>query len=400
MDDVDVPKLKVLNCLPRAHFGGSQWRVATVARALQPLGVETCILIPQDPDTGFRKFLELHQIPLQEFVWHVPARLGLWRNNLRFMLQLPNQIIRLARLFRCQDIDLVHVNAGANIAPVLACVLSGHPLLWHWNDLLVPSWLGQCLKLLALSPMVHIVASSAQVAQKYQLAQIGGRYLGLLPPPLPQHDARKSVEETELKLPQDRPIIGFVGSLLEKKGALDFIATVALMKRQGTRVRGLMVGSAPSTQDRFYQIMMRKIREFGIEEDIELIGFRHDVPALLSRMDALLFPSHTEAAGIVVLEALAMGVPLVATPVGHVPELLEGLAMPIVPIGDVAAMATGLSRLIGMSSSAREAYRNAAQHRVADGFSAKEIAARHLALYDTVAASSAARAAQASNATA
>ena len=314
----------------------------------------------------------------------MPARLGRWSNNLRFLTQLPHQVIQLATLLRQRDIDLVHVNASANIVPVLAAVLARRPLLWHWNDLLVPTWLGMLLKLLALASTAHIAATGTQVEQKYQLGKVGVRYLGLLPPPLPPGDIREIVKETALELPRGRPLVGFVGNLLEKKGALQFIETVGLLKQQGTPVTGVMIGGTPSGQEAFYRQMLRRIGQLGLEEDIHLIGYRHDVPALMLQMDALLFPSHTESAGIVVLEALSAGVPLAATPVGHVRELLEGLSMPIVPIGDVPAMAKAVQYLLEMTDTSREIYREAARRRIVKGYSIEEIAARHETLYDAI----------------
>jgi glycosyltransferase involved in cell wall biosynthesis len=104
----------------------------------------------------------------------------------------------------------------------------------------------------------------------------------------------------------------------------------------------------------------------------------------MSRFHALLFPSHTEAAPIVVLQALALGLPVVATPVGNVSEMLDGLDMPMVAVGDIEAMVAGVRKVISMSAAERAAYSIKAKRRIQGEYSLVAVAERHLTIYKAV----------------
>lgn len=379
------PPMKVINCVSRAHFGGTPWRVAVIALALRSSGVDTTVLLPSDRDAGFREFLEFHDISHIERPLRTAARMGRWGNNLRFLIGFPAQIHSLARLFRERGADMIHVNGAANVAPLIAAILSDRPVLWHWNDMLVPRWIAAVLKLLLLSRQVHAVVASSPVAVRYGLHRGMRRYLGILPPPLPPDFLVPSLIEPLPTLPEDRKVLGFVSNLLETKGAMEFVETVAALRRRSVIVSGIMVGAVLSGHEAFHEKLLRRIRELQIADQITLIGYRYDVMNVMRCFDVLLYPSHTEAAPIVIVQALAVGLPIVATAVGDIPGMLEGLGMPVVPVGHVEAMADAVQRALARTQASRESSRQAAKLRVAEQYSTARIASRHLELYDALA---------------
>jgi glycosyltransferase involved in cell wall biosynthesis len=111
--------------------------------------------------------------------------------------------------------------------------------------------------------------------------------------------------------------IGFIGRLVPQKAPGRFVAAVADVARQQPRVRGILVGSGP-LRDSVHEAA----RDAGIFERIVWVTDRHG-PEVLPAFDMLLMPSLYEGMPYVLLEALAVGVPVIATDVGGVAEAIE-----------------------------------------------------------------------------
>lgn len=92
--------------------------------------------------------------------------------------------------------------------------------------------------------------------------------------------------------------------------------------------------------------MRRYAVEHGLADVMHFTGTRTDIAALMHRMDVLVVPSHTEGFGRVLIEANAVGRPVVANAVGAVPEVVEdGITGVLVPAGDTAVMAAAVLRV-------------------------------------------------------
>jgi glycosyltransferase involved in cell wall biosynthesis len=135
-----------------------------------------------------------------------------------------------------------------------------------------------------------------------------------------------------------------VGRLSREKGHKDLLEAVALLaERQDLpEFRVVVVGEGPELES-----LQRAAKTLGVAERVILAGHRPDVRPYYAMASVLALPSHSEGSPNVVLEAMAAGIPVVATRVGGVPEIMEhertGL---IVPSRDPAAMADGIERLL------------------------------------------------------
>ena len=91
----------------------------------------------------------------------------------------------------------------------------------------------------------------------------------------------------------------------------------------------------------------RQVQELGVGGLVEFLGHREDVPQVLADTDIFVLPSRTEAFPNVLLEAMATGLPVVASDVGGIPELVEdGRNGLLVPVGDAQALAAAIVRLM------------------------------------------------------
>jgi glycosyltransferase involved in cell wall biosynthesis len=186
--------------------------------------------------------------------------------------------------------------------------------------------------------------------------------------------ARARSERGALGLPSDAPVVGTIGGITAKKGhgaLLDAARRIVAKDPDATFVWiGLPIEGAA---------LERRIAEAGLSDRMLLAGYRKNAAELLRAFDVFCLPSLHEGLPLSVLEALAAGVPVVATSVGGVPEALAGGGGVLVPPGDADALATTLLELLG--DPGRRARLSAEGSTAAKAFDVRETARRTEALY-------------------
>lgn len=141
--------------------------------------------------------------------------------------------------------------------------------------------------------------------------------------------------------PRDVPVVVHVSNFRPLK-RIDDVIDVFARVRGARPARLRLIGDGPERARVEAAIAAR-----GLGADVELLGERADLPALLRSADVFLLPSEMESFGLAALEALACGVPVVASAVGGLPEVIdEGVVGYLRPVGDVAAMAEAVGRLL------------------------------------------------------
>lgn len=157
---------------------------------------------------------------------------------------------------------------------------------------------------------------------------------------------------------------------------------VRIFERVQRRIdaRLMLVGDGPD-----YGRTRALVEELGLADRVHFVGVVDEVAPLLSAADLLLLPSETESFGLVALEAMASGVPVVASRVGGLPEVVEhGVTGYLAPVGDVEAMAE-LSLRILSDCGARKRFGEAARERAVRLFDWHAVVPRYEDIYLRVA---------------
>jgi glycosyltransferase involved in cell wall biosynthesis len=176
------------------------------------------------------------------------------------------------------------------------------------------------------------------------------------------------------------PVVGFVGRLTPQKDPATFLRAVGAIRREWPAARGLVVGEGPLRAD-----LERERDRLGLGERCALVGARSDVPAVLDAIDVFVLSSVSEGFPFVVLEAMAMARPVVATAVDGVTEIVEdGVSGVLVAPGNPASIAAETLDLLRRPDRAR-ALGAAARARVAERFSVEAMVQRTQRLYLEVA---------------
>ncbi|MBI5415776.1 MAG: GT4 family glycosyltransferase PelF [Candidatus Omnitrophica bacterium] len=174
-----------------------------------------------------------------------------------------------------------------------------------------------------------------------------------------------------------------VGRLTPLKGHTFFLRSMAKVIRAMPNIRVWIIGDAPAGKQAYKEELRILIKRLGIQEQVEFLGNRRDVPQLLAQADVLVLSTVTqEAFGRVILEAQAAGVPVVATQVGGVVDIIEdGRTGLLVPAKDIDAMAKAVMRVLNDKKTAAQMVL-AAREKLEKEFTLEQMASRTVRVYE------------------
>jgi glycosyltransferase involved in cell wall biosynthesis len=174
----------------------------------------------------------------------------------------------------------------------------------------------------------------------------------------------------------DGPLVGCVARLEKVKGVADFVDAAELVARDHSSARFVAVGDGTEAES------LAARRAPSLVDRLEFLGHVDPIEPLVAALDVLVLPSLSEALGLVLLEAGALGVPVVATAVGGIPEVVEdGVTGILVPPGQPTALADAVNQLLGDPVRAR-AMGEAGRARVERKFALERTVAGHVAVYE------------------
>jgi len=189
-----------------------------------------------------------------------------------------------------------------------------------------------------------------------------------------------------LHLPAHAVVVGAVGRLDPVKDHAGLLRAFAVLRNDQRAGELVIVGEGPCRAE-----LERHIQELGLSGHVHLLGLRQDVPVLLCGFDVFVLPSVAEGISNTLLEAMATGLPVVATRVGGNPELVEhGVTGALVSAGNPLVLAAAL-RCYLEDAGLREAHGTAARRRVLQHFTLEQMAQAYGELYVSVVSASASR---------
>jgi glycosyltransferase involved in cell wall biosynthesis len=141
-------------------------------------------------------------------------------------------------------------------------------------------------------------------------------------------------------------VVMILGHLSDVKGYPTFLRSAALLKKAIGDCAFVAVGGE-TIQAGFKTELLRQAESLGVKDDVHFIGWQNDVAPVLRAADVVALPSLDEGLPLAVLEAMASGVPVVATPVGGVPEaVVDGVTGRLVPPENPGALADAIRHLL------------------------------------------------------
>lgn len=255
---------------------------------------------------------------------------------------------RLARLVARLKPDLVHTHLlkadalgaiSCGRVPVIASKHNDERALLRLPVSVVHGLLSRRVaRTIALSDHVAAFIAEQGRVSRERITRI---YYGIDPAALQPRRSRAAVR-AELKLPESAQVLVCVGRLAPQK---DHPTLLAALARLPPEVVLLLVGGDPFGDG---EARLRRVAaELRLGERARFLGIRHDVPDLLAASDLFVLPSLWEGLGLVFLEAMAVGLPVVATTVSAIPEVIEdGQTGWLVPPGDPDRLAATIAQAL------------------------------------------------------
>jgi len=205
-------------------------------------------------------------------------------------------------------------------------------------------------------------------------------YYGIEPP---QPATERAAVRAGLGIGSDETVLGIIARLVEQKGHRYLIEAFAKAVQHNRTLRLLIVGSGALEDD-----LKARAHKAGLEKAVLFTGYRTDTSDLLGAIDIFVHPSLWEGFGLAVLEAMAMGKPVIATRVSALPELIQDTVSGfLVAPQDAAALAAVIIRLAG-DGLLQQRIGEQARQRCLREFSVERMSAATTALYRDVLASS------------
>lgn len=135
----------------------------------------------------------------------------------------------------------------------------------------------------------------------------------------------------------------FVGRLTQQKSPQTLLNALSVVRRQGMLLTLQIVGSGPLQAE-----LEQQVRDLGLSHAVEFLGHRSDVPEIMQQATALVLPSQWEGMPNVVLEAMANGLPVIASDIHGIRDVVvNGKTGVLVPTGDSTLMADAIANVVG-----------------------------------------------------
>lgn len=276
-----------------------------------------------------------------------------------------------AKALRTERFSIVHQHIGGRLMSWLARTASAAPLVRHLHSRVLEAR-GVTPAVLRAPKAEVTIAVSEAVAQSVVGARPRVVYVGV---PLPENGRLRRRDPDGAS----DPVIGVASRLVPVKGLAHLVRAVALLKPEFPKLR-LEVAGAGCEQS----ALEAQARSQGIGDRVTFVGWHRDLAPLLARWDVFALPSLDEGCPVAVLEAMAMGLPVVASAVGGLPEVVEeGRSGYLVPPADPPALARSL-RILLLDPALRCAMGGAGRERVRRHFSADAMTAAITAIYDEI----------------
>jgi glycosyltransferase involved in cell wall biosynthesis len=179
-------------------------------------------------------------------------------------------------------------------------------------------------------------------------------------------------------------LVGTVGHLAPIKGQDVFVRAAALIAQRRREVKFVNIGYDKSPDMSNRRSLESLIAELGLNEIVTLPGWRDDMPSALSSLTVFVSAARSEPFGLAIVEAMASGLPIVATASEGALEIIEdGFSGKLVPLDDAHALAQAINDLLDNSAERSRLARNA-QHAARERFSLARMAADTERIYREV----------------
>ncbi|MFQ5901527.1 MAG: glycosyltransferase family 4 protein [Thermodesulfobacteriota bacterium] len=340
--------MKVLHIITRLDRGGPPEVLFRLAKDTKQKGVDVVILTgpSKEPEEELKGFEERTGIPV-----HLILQLRRKVSPLRDLLALFSLIMAIKK--ESPDIIHTHTSKAGFIGRIAGRICGIKSIVHTPHGHILYGYFGKhktwffvqleriascfCKKIITLTSFEKDDYIRLNIAKEGQLVPI---HCGVEVKQLTQKDSKVRSIKDELGF--EGKLIGWVGRFVEIKGCFDFIDACKIVAEDFNGVGFLMVGDGDLMSK-----IKEKVNQLPFKDRFFLPGYRKDIQRIMSGVDIYVLTSLNEGLGLVLVEAMAAGKPVVATNVGGVSEVvLDGKTGILVPPEEPEVIAAAIERLL------------------------------------------------------
>jgi glycosyltransferase involved in cell wall biosynthesis len=332
--------IKLCSIQPVAERGGSDQALLRMLRSLPRPEFECHVVVPAEPP--LRSNLEaadvrIHVVPMRRI-----SRSHRLRDWVGYALAWPVTVVRLARLFRRLDIDIVHTNSFHSWYGWAAAQLARRPHVWHGREIVVQSRAALAVERFLIPRFsTRVLSMSHAIAD--QLDGVDVVVVHETPDPGEFSPGRAGRFRVRTGIADGVLLVGAVGRVDSWKGVDVLLDAFTRVRATRGDVELVVAGGPVRGKEDLFASLAATARSLP---GVHWLGPRDDVPDLLADLDLFVLPSsEPEPYGLVLVEALMSGAPVVATDAGGPREIVAAAAPGsgrLVPVGDAGAMAAAI----------------------------------------------------------
>lgn len=337
-------------------FGGPHNQALQLAEPLRCRGWETLVLLPDEPGNAAERLRRAGVEVVQQPV--VRIRVGADpRLHSRFALGLGPEIARTRRLLRERRIDVVLIAGLYTVQTAVAARLERIPVVWQILDTFAPQGVRRVL-MPAVTRLADVIMTTGMLVARGHpgVIDLGDRLVPYFPPVdtarYRPDAARRDAARRAWGIPEGATVIGTVGNLNRAKGQQYLIRATEVVHRTDPDVYVRILGAFTPTHAAHAEALQEEAKRRGLLEGDRLafVDPGRRVANLLPGFDVFLSTSVPRSEGVptAILEAMSSGIPVVATRVGGVEEVVEegvtGFVVAPLDVGAIAAAAQSLVR--------------------------------------------------------
>jgi lipopolysaccharide heptosyltransferase II len=319
--------VNILQVVPRLDIGGVETGAIDLAKELMLRGHKAVVI-----SAGGRLLKELDSLAVKHY------ELPVHKKSPLIIFKMINKI---AEIIIKEKIDIVHARSRAPAwSSYLACFKTGCFFITtchgYYKSRLLSRVMGRGKKVIVPSLVIgrHMIDDFGVPAERINCIPRGV-------------DLDKFKFNPSYLKPRDSLTVGIIGRISPIKGHKFFLKAVSKIVRKTPKVRALIVGEPSAGKQKYLDDLKVLVRQLGISSYVEFLGRRSDVPKILSELDILVVATTTqEAFGRVLIEAGAVGVPVIATKTGGIVEIVnDGEDGILISPADHLAMAEAVLKL-------------------------------------------------------
>jgi glycosyltransferase involved in cell wall biosynthesis len=346
-------RMRILQLCSAREIGGGERHVIDLVNGLARRGHDVFAgLRPDSPLTD-----KLTELPPQNVI----------------ELPMPNALrvttaAKLVRFARKNQIKIVHAHVARDYPlAALIAIRAGSSLILT-RHLLFPLNRIHRLTLRRAGSVIavsHAVAESLRARRIFRDDQIVVIHNGI--------DVDHFAARTSRPKPAERLRVGTVGYLAPIKGQEDFIRAAAIVCAKRADVDFVLAGEDKSRTRKNRRVLEHLVGALGLNQRVGLMSWVDDVADFLSTLDIFVSPARSESFGVSIVEAMAAGVPVIATMSEGASEIIDtGVTGRFVPVADPAGMANAISELLD-DESLRQSLAANATRAVRERFSLEQM---------------------------